>query len=763
MIELEPSRKMPLSRKRVSQEAKLFVTLMMRKYHFLIFPLIIIVFYIIASVIVRHNNDMGRYSDPEITLAECIEGCTFRIAAYAAIFSSVLVMANTFFDIINRLHSIYMGTDMITPNCVSNNFFQFLMLLGCSFPYLILIHSNESDSIQYYIIFCESTSLLVIAAALVKLNCVDRNRMFKVQYSVPLLVILCVGQLVYCVSLVKTDNIPQKALIASYVLYYSAIAMFILCAAYEVYFTVVKWWRKEELAVFEILICWYSFILLSAFVALRLLRVKVQNTILYQDELLVSRTAFISIYILLAMFLTTIRMNALDFNSAQSSAISYVNKASELEILAKKLEKEKTKNYNLLREMLPPRIIRELQVGKVVTPESFQESTIFFSDIEGFTRISSMVDPVLVVNMLNQLYTMMDFVSSKFTTLYKVETIGDAYVICSGVPELNVHHMKDVIDFAIIVNELVQLVKSPLDNSTNIKIRIGCHTGPIIAGVVGLKMPRYCLFGDTINTTSRMESNGEAGKIHISESLAMLLMEKYRDQYVLVERGVMNIKGKGSMKTYFVQGATSQNQAANVQAISQIAHEINLIFMQDVIESFKGEGGIVSRSTSTKSSFSYSISVPNHPRRISAYQNVIDDGATNQYNVLVLGSIQMQQKIHTKLLATLLPDAVIHTADGMNYTSVLSAHDIDLILYDEEDPYITIEHFMKSVETIAMNAHIIALIADYRNLNHFKEVTKGKCAAILVKPLDPGTLKSIIDSLNETKMNMTVRRRNSFV
>jgi hypothetical protein len=253
-----------------------------------------------------------------------------------------------------------------------------------------------------------------------------------------------------------------------------------------------------------------------------------------------------------------------------------------------------------------------------------------------------------------------------------------------------------------------------------------------------------------------MESNGEAGKIHISESLAVLLMEKYRDQYVLVERGVMDIKGKGSMKTYFVQGATLENQAANIQAISQIAHEINLIFMQDVLR------GVASESTSTKSSFSYSISVPNRPRRISAYQNVIDDRARNQYNVLLLGSIQMQLKIHTKLLAALLPDAVIHTADGMNYTSVLIEHDVDLILYDEEDPYITIEHFMKSVECIAVNAQIIALIADYRNLNHFKELTKGKCAAILVKPLDPGTLKSIIDSLNESKMNMTVRR-NSFV
>jgi len=448
----------------------------------------------------------------------------------------------------------------------------------------------------------------------------------------------------------------------------------------------------------------------------------------------------------------------------RNSAISFVNKASELEILTRKLEKEKTKNYNLLREMLPVRIIKELQTGKVVTPELFQESTIFFSDIEGFTRISSLVEPVLVVNMLNQLYTMMDYVSGKFATLYKVETIGDAYVICSGVPERNINHMKDVIDFAIIVNELVQLVKSPLDDQSIIKIRIGCHTGPIIAGVVGLRMPRYCLFGDTINTTSRMESNGEAGKIHISESLATHLLHNYADQYVIEERGVMDIKGKGSMKTYFVKGATSLNKAANSEAITIMTSEITTIFVRDIVERTicsTSSTSISSGGNASKSSFS--ISVPSRPRKISAYENIVNTSERDEYNILVIGSIQIQMKIHVKLLMSLLPDAFVHTADGSDYTSIISDHKIDLILYDEEDPYTNPDNFIQTVEEFACKAHIIALLADYRILNQFKEITRGKCAAILVKPLEPTILKNIIDSLNESKRNVTVRQRQTFV
>lgn len=723
----------------------------------MIFPIIIIVYYSLAYAIVQHNSDIGAYDDPKICLGEILARCRFQNAAHAAIFSSILVFANVFIDVTRRLYGIFTDTDRITQNCVANNFFQFLILLGCSIPYLTVVNHTIYESMIMYIIFCESTAVAVIAASLVKLNCVDRNRILKIQYSAPVFLVLCVSQLLYYACLVETDNVHKDTYFASFLLYYLSISILVFGVFYEFYFIVLKLRRNEPLVVFEVLLCCYGFILLTSFIAVRSLRQKTGYSVLYQDEDLVSGTAYISIYILLAMFLTTIEMNKYDFNAAQSSAISFVNKASELEILAKNLELEKTKNYKLLKEMLPVRIIKELQSGKVVTPESFSESTIFFSDIEGFTRISSQVEPVLVVNMLNQLYTMMDHVSSKFATLYKVETIGDAYVICSGLPERNVHHIKDVIDFAIIINELVQLVKSPLDNVTNIKIRIGCHTGPIIAGVVGLKMPRYCLFGDTINTTSRMESSGEAGKIHVSETLALLLLDKYGDQYIVQERGVFDIKGKGAMTTYFVQGATPLNTAANSEAISVMANEINAIFVKDIVQRCAMRHADATGSFSIKSSFSYSINVPSRPRRISAYDSVMDTTGRNQYNILVLGSIQMQIKIHVKLLSSLLPDAVVHTADGSNFTDILTMHKINLILYDEEDPYVTPDQFMQSVKTMAVDAHVIALIADYRTLNHFKDVTNGKCAAILVKPLEPNTLKSILNSLNESKQTVTIR------
>ncbi|KAL2100392.1 hypothetical protein ACEWY4_004786 [Coilia grayii] len=213
---------------------------------------------------------------------------------------------------------------------------------------------------------------------------------------------------------------------------------------------------------------------------------------------------------------------------------------------------EKRKAENLLYQILPHSVAEQLKRGETVQAEAFDSVTIYFSDIVGFTSMSAESTPLQVVTLLNDLYTCFDAIIDNFD-VYKVETIGDAYMVVSGLPVRNGKlHAREVASMSLALLEQVRTFKIRHRPNDQLRLRIGIHTGPVCAGVVGLKMPRYCLFGDTVNTASRMESTGEALRIHVSSATKEVLDEfGYFD---LQLRGDVEMKGKGKMRTYWLLG-----------------------------------------------------------------------------------------------------------------------------------------------------------------------------------------------------------------
>uniref|UniRef100_A0A8C7MIL1 Guanylate cyclase n=1 Tax=Oncorhynchus kisutch TaxID=8019 RepID=A0A8C7MIL1_ONCKI len=217
------------------------------------------------------------------------------------------------------------------------------------------------------------------------------------------------------------------------------------------------------------------------------------------------------------------------------------------------LEVERKKTDQLLAQMLPRSVCLALKTGKPVKPEHFSEVTLYFSDIVGFTTISALSEPIEVVDLLNDLYTLFDAIIGQHD-VYKVETIGDAYMVASGVPNRNGRrHAAEMSNMSLDILHCIGTFKMRHMPDVKVKIRIGLHSGPVVAGVVGLTMPRYCLFGDTVNTASRMESTGLPYRIHVNQSTVDILHE-LKMGYKIDTRGMTELKGKGIENTFWLVG-----------------------------------------------------------------------------------------------------------------------------------------------------------------------------------------------------------------
>ncbi|XP_069060000.1 retinal guanylyl cyclase 2-like isoform X2 [Pleurodeles waltl] len=217
------------------------------------------------------------------------------------------------------------------------------------------------------------------------------------------------------------------------------------------------------------------------------------------------------------------------------------------------LEVEKQKTEKLLSQMLPPSVAEALKTGATVEPEYFDQVTIYFSDIVGFTTISALSEPIEVVDLLNDLYTLFDAVLGNHD-VYKVETIGDAYMVASGLPKRNGNkHAAEIANMSLDILCSVGSFQMRHMPDVPVRIRIGLHSGPCVAGVVGLTMPRYCLFGDTVNTASRMESTGLPYRIHVNQSTVRTL-RTLNEGYKIELRGKTELKGKGVEETFWLVG-----------------------------------------------------------------------------------------------------------------------------------------------------------------------------------------------------------------
>ncbi|XP_077986228.1 atrial natriuretic peptide receptor 1-like [Glandiceps talaboti] len=213
---------------------------------------------------------------------------------------------------------------------------------------------------------------------------------------------------------------------------------------------------------------------------------------------------------------------------------------------------EKKKTDRLLYRMLPPVVADKLKMGAKVNPESYDLVTIFFSDISGFEKIASASTPFQIVDLLNDVYTCFDEIIEQYD-VYKVETINDAYIVASGLPKRNgTRHASEIADMSLDMLNASELFRMRHVPREKIQLRIGVHSGTCAAGVIGKAMPRYCLFGDTVNVASRMQSHGEPLKIHCSKWTHHIL--SLLDDYIFESRGNVDIKGKGCMETYWLQG-----------------------------------------------------------------------------------------------------------------------------------------------------------------------------------------------------------------
>ncbi len=232
-------------------------------------------------------------------------------------------------------------------------------------------------------------------------------------------------------------------------------------------------------------------------------------------------------------------------------ASDYITKPFEPEVVKSRIKAvlsvllEKKKSDELVHNILPKKVANELKSTGKATAKKYENVTILFTDFKDFTSLVSSISAIKLVEELNDIFGYFDDIMEEFQ-IEKIETIGDAYMAACGLPEENADHAVRCIDAA---KKMLKFLKDRnKKNEIQWEMRVGIHSGPVVAGVVGKKKYAYSLFGDTVNTASRIETNGEVGKINISNTTYNLIKGKYN----CIPRGQIHAKGKGNLDMYFV-------------------------------------------------------------------------------------------------------------------------------------------------------------------------------------------------------------------
>ena len=289
-----------------------------------------------------------------------------------------------------------------------------------------------------------------------------------------------------------------------------------------------------------------------------------------------SKTA-VSLYICLAGLIIWALYAQLNLRFARTQHMleQIINKRTEDLII------EKEKSENLLANVLPKNTASEIMETGKATKMKYNFVTVLFSDIQGFTKLTEEMNPEVLIDELDKFFFYFDSVVEKLG-IEKIKTIGDAYMCAGGIPEKNRTNPVEVILAALEMQAYMSRLKktSEFEGMKVWDIRIGIHTGTVVAGVVGHKKLSYDIWGDTVNTASRMESSGEAGKVNISGTT----YEFARDFFICEYRGKMPVKYKGELDMYFVNGIVPELRDADGKPNRKFFLKMQMIKLQDIEE-----------------------------------------------------------------------------------------------------------------------------------------------------------------------------------
>jgi class 3 adenylate cyclase len=218
----------------------------------------------------------------------------------------------------------------------------------------------------------------------------------------------------------------------------------------------------------------------------------------------------------------------------------------ERQITDAALQESQERSERLLLNILPASIAQRLKQNHTAIAESYNDVTILFADLVGFTELASQIKPIQLVDLLNELFSTFDTLTEKHG-LEKIKTIGDAYMVVGGLPNPRADHAEAVAQMALDMQSAIAQIALTQESR---QIRIGINTGSVVAGVIGVKKFIYDLWGDAVNIASRMESSGEAGKIQVTE----MTYQRLKHQYRFEPRGIISVKGRGEMMTYWLLG-----------------------------------------------------------------------------------------------------------------------------------------------------------------------------------------------------------------